>query len=55
MKAGWKTRIDERRYFDELREKQANQRMENAKHRAVVESIKKAREFAYEQTLRGKT
>lgn len=47
MKAGWKSRIDERRYFEELRTKQAKQRMENAKQRAVVEAIKTAREVAY--------
>jgi len=51
MKPGWKTRIDERRYFEELRAKQAQQKVDRLKQRAVQEALRLACRHAYDATL----
>lgn len=40
MKPGWKNRIDERRYFDEMRERQRAQALNRMHVRAQIEQIK---------------
>ena len=48
MKPGWKTRIDERRYFEELRAKQAQQKIERLKQKAVQEALRMVERIAFE-------
>ena len=40
MKPGWENRIDERRYFDEMRARQSQDRMERARQRVDMEMAK---------------
>ena len=40
MKPGWKNRIDERRYFDEMRARQSQANMERARLRVEMEMAK---------------
>lgn len=40
MRPGWKNRIDERRYFDEMRERQSQANMERARLRVETEMAK---------------
>ena len=48
MTPGWKTRIDERRYFEELRAKQAQQKDERLKQKLVQEALRNVGRIAFE-------